>query len=242
MNLNNKLDTLRHAISLNETDNALSHLMTELDCGNFSYNYYPINFTDVSARHHVLCTTQSQPWQDHYNRQHYEQIDPILNSMRKSHLPIGWKLENELSRHGKNQKKLFSEAIDFGLRGGFAIPIHAPRGEFANLVVQDIVVLNLIDSHPDLEHELQLIAYHYHARVNHFIEVEHANKLRDPLTLREIECLRLTAQHKTAKEIAQVLKITPRTVGFHIENTLKKLQASNKYQAVTQATQAGLLR
>ena len=102
-------------------------------------------------------------------------------------------------------------------------------------------VFKLMQRHTDIQHTLQLLAYHYQARVDFFLQKENAFTIRNPLTLREIECLQLTAQHKTAKEIARLLHISPRTVGFHLENTFKKLNVANKYQAVTKAIQCGFL-
>ncbi len=242
MKLIKEINALHELETLSAADSALSQIMANLDCGKFSYNYYPTDFQQTGKASHILCTEQVQGWQEHYSAHHYDQIDPIFNRMRKSHLPLSWKLEDEISHYDKNQKQFFSDAIEFGFRGGFAVPIHAPQGEFANLVVQDVAILKRIKQDSEIEHALQLVAYRYHAQVNHLIEKENARNIHKKLTLRETECLRLTAQHKTAKEIARILKITARTVGFHIENAIHKLGVENKYQAVSRATQCGFLR
>jgi len=59
------------------------------------------------------------------------------------------------------------------------------------------------------------------------------------LTDRELEVLRLAAQGKTNKEIAQKLGIRPRTVAFHVEKLLTKLGSSNRAEAVAKAIQCG---
>lgn len=61
------------------------------------------------------------------------------------------------------------------------------------------------------------------------------------LTEREVDILRWTADGKTAADIAQILKISPRTVNFHISNVLTKLGSANKTAAVVQAAVMGLL-
>lgn len=48
------------------------------------------------------------------------------------------------------------------------------------------------------------------------------------LTQRELECLELTAQDLTAKEVGRILKISHRTVEQHIENMKSKLKCRNK--------------
>jgi DNA-binding NarL/FixJ family response regulator len=55
------------------------------------------------------------------------------------------------------------------------------------------------------------------------------------LSKREIEILRLMAEGKQNKEIAQVLCISPQTVKNHISNILTKLQIENRIQAAVYA-------
>jgi len=58
---------------------------------------------------------------------------------------------------------------------------------------------------------------------------------------REIEVLKLLAAGKTNAQIAKELVISQNTVKTHIKNTLKKLGASNRTEAVTVAMKNGLL-
>jgi DNA-binding NarL/FixJ family response regulator len=55
------------------------------------------------------------------------------------------------------------------------------------------------------------------------------------LSNREIEILRLMAEGKENKEIAQDLYISPQTVKNHISNILRKLQIENRIQAAVYA-------
>jgi len=61
------------------------------------------------------------------------------------------------------------------------------------------------------------------------------------LTPRERECLRWSADGKTAWEIGQILSIAERTVVFHVNNVIQKLSASNKTQAIVRAITLNLL-
>lgn len=61
------------------------------------------------------------------------------------------------------------------------------------------------------------------------------------LTTRELEILKLLRQGLTNKEIAYQLRIAERTVRFHVENLLEKLQARNRPEAVANAIQKGWL-
>ncbi|NTW02958.1 MAG: response regulator transcription factor [Oscillochloris sp.] len=62
------------------------------------------------------------------------------------------------------------------------------------------------------------------------------------LTLREMEVLRLVAQGKTNRVIAEDLKITSGTVKLHVEHIIGKLEVSDRTQAAVRAIQLGLLR
>ncbi len=63
----------------------------------------------------------------------------------------------------------------------------------------------------------------------------------EPLTVREIEILELLAQRLSAKEIAQHLFISDRTVKRHAANIYQKLGVNGRQQAVVAAKALGLL-
>jgi DNA-binding CsgD family transcriptional regulator len=61
------------------------------------------------------------------------------------------------------------------------------------------------------------------------------------LSKRELNCLQVAAEGKTAREISEQLAVVTRTVNFHINNAMSKLGASNKTHAVVLAMRMGLL-
>jgi DNA-binding NarL/FixJ family response regulator len=67
------------------------------------------------------------------------------------------------------------------------------------------------------------------------------HQIGNDVTGREIEVLRLLAQGKTNAQIAADLVISQNTVKTHIKNTMKKLGASNRAEAVNIAIQKGIL-
>ncbi len=62
------------------------------------------------------------------------------------------------------------------------------------------------------------------------------------LTQREQQVLELVANGYSAKEVAHLIGIAPRTVERHIENVRLKMRARNRAHMVTQAIMAGLLK
>jgi HD-GYP domain-containing protein (c-di-GMP phosphodiesterase class II) len=61
------------------------------------------------------------------------------------------------------------------------------------------------------------------------------------LTSREVEVLRLLARGLSNKQIAELLVITPKTVGSHVEHIYRKIDAANRAQASLFAMRHGLM-
>jgi DNA-binding NarL/FixJ family response regulator len=59
---------------------------------------------------------------------------------------------------------------------------------------------------------------------------------------REIEALTLVARGKTSAEIARKLRLSKRTVDFHIDNARIKLRAATRTEAVVKAAHDGLIK
>ncbi|MBV9412982.1 MAG: response regulator transcription factor [Acidimicrobiia bacterium] len=68
------------------------------------------------------------------------------------------------------------------------------------------------------------------------------NNGKVPLSDRELDVLRLLSQGMTNKDVAAALFISRATVKSHIENILRKLQASDRAAAVAEGFRRGLLR
>ena len=66
------------------------------------------------------------------------------------------------------------------------------------------------------------------------IQKQYAERaLREPLTAREVEVLRLLAKGLTNREIGSVINISESTVKNHVNNLLGKLDVSDRTEAVT---------
>lgn len=61
------------------------------------------------------------------------------------------------------------------------------------------------------------------------------------LTDRELEVLQHVAAGARNREIAQQLRVSIKTVEFHLSNILGKLSARSRTEAVVRASQMGLL-
>jgi two-component system nitrate/nitrite response regulator NarL len=65
--------------------------------------------------------------------------------------------------------------------------------------------------------------------------------LREPLTARELQVLRLLAEGLTNQQVARRLAISEHTAKFHVAALLGKLDAQSRTEAVTRGYQLGLV-
>ncbi len=64
---------------------------------------------------------------------------------------------------------------------------------------------------------------------------------RNPLSPRELECLKLAFQGMTARASGEVLLCSERTINFHLANAMSKLKVDSKLAAVQRACWFGLI-
>ncbi|NML85142.1 helix-turn-helix transcriptional regulator [Polaromonas sp.] len=66
-------------------------------------------------------------------------------------------------------------------------------------------------------------------------------EVRNPLSPRELECLKLAFQGLTARASGEVLLCSERTINFHLANAMSKLKVDSKLAAVQRACWLGLI-
>jgi len=79
------------------------------------------------------------------------------------------------------------------------------------------------------------------ARLSRAAPTRGSVELETPLSMRELEVLRLVAAGASNKEIASTLVIAEGTVKNHLTSILSKLQARDRMQAVIHAKQLGII-
>ena len=120
----------------------------------------------------------------------------------------------------------FTDGVIFPLKGRFnRISLLAIAGDSAVLSQSQIRMLSYLSQH------------FYHRACALTSDAQDDNSFSDPgvLTNRERECLTWVGLGKTDWEIGKILSISKRTVRYHIENAVNKLEASSRLQAVIMA-------
>ena len=179
-----------------------------------------------------LISTYPSAWTDHYLRNHYERLDPVIHQATRNVEPFEWGFEVDTIVTSERQRELFEEAAQFGIRRGYTIPIHDARGPIA------AVTFATDDRQQGFERRvkehsrvLQLMAMYFHAKARRAISAP--CMIGDiPLSRREFECLEWAAQGKSAWDIGRILHISRHTAAFHLEIAKMKLGVRTIVQAV----------
>jgi len=142
-----------------------------------------------------LISNYPVSWTDHYLREHYERVDPVIVEALKATEPFEWGQEFTVKGLSKPQRALLDEAVQFGIRCGFTVPVHDSRGPVAAVTVA-AVTFAADERRPTFQRcieqnrsVLQLMAVYFHAHARRRLSI---NRVIDGVVLsppRELECL-----------------------------------------------------
>jgi LuxR family transcriptional regulator, quorum-sensing system regulator SolR len=197
-----------------------------------------INAPSLKSQHYLLNGFPRE-WIERYLAAGYFKVDPVVRHAQSTSLPAIW--TEEMFRAGK-AAEFWEEARAFGLNYGLSFPVHEQPGVTGIFSLAREKPLDM----PELDmaaligraHMFASMLHHAVSRIDlpKLLPTQNIN-----LTARERECLRWSADGKTAWEIGQILNIAERTVVFHVNNVTQKLGASNKTQAIVRAVALRLL-
>ncbi|WP_431319990.1 LuxR C-terminal-related transcriptional regulator [Rhizobium sp. YTU87027] len=160
---------------------------------------------------------------------------PMLSmGMGDSALPRSWSLsDNSCAYTFPNELNKLQH--EFGIPTGVALPAYTRNGErILFWLAGDRPVLGQTELN-----ELAMVTLHlldaYH-RTKQSKVTEHT-----PLSAREREVVRWTAQGKTSIEIGQILSLSDHTVNAYMTSAIKKLDCVNRTQLVAKAIRMKLI-
>ncbi|MFE8071754.1 autoinducer binding domain-containing protein [Marinobacteraceae bacterium S3BR75-40.1] len=184
----------------------------------------------------IMLNNYPDAWRERYADRNYLAIDPTIHHCLFSNRPIVWQ-ESVFAP----ARELWEEARANGLRYGWAQSSRDAQGMAGMLTLARADDKLTASELFHLEPQLSWLTQVAHTAMSQCLASELVPESTARLSARETEVLRWTALGKTASEVSEILSISERTVNFHINNVLFKLDATNKTAASVKAAMLGLL-
>ncbi|MBU2531969.1 MAG: LuxR C-terminal-related transcriptional regulator [Alphaproteobacteria bacterium] len=227
-----------------------------------NYGFASFNFIDVGTPHvrePFYLGTCNELFVDTYAGNEFVKVDPCVSKVRRTNLPFVWAdvMTNDHRRGPKSgTRRLMDAATDFGFSEGLVIPCHFRDALGRNRSASSVFYWS--DPVQRFQFLLREHRRDLHLLMIYFVqtcleirdrEIQRQNNDKRPtplaqsieLTDRERDVLAWAAQGKTTAEIASILGLSGDTVDVHFRNNIRKLQASNRTQAVAKALVHGLI-
>lgn len=196
----------------------------------------PIETDDLLARVLIQSTLPSEFVRE-FDQQRFLPRCPSTPALFATLLPQAWTLDTFEADCGIPLPRDIARLMrDFGLATTAAMPLHSLEG--------DRFLLRFDGRREAVEqgelNELAMIALH---AFDVFEKLRRSERfaLPSPLSTRELEVVRWTAQGKTSVEIGRILSLSDHTINAHMTNAIKKLDCVNRTQLVAKAIRLGLI-
>lgn len=145
-------------------------------------------------------------------------------------VPFQWSLDIVDSASMEDVSKHVVDLFqDFELLNGLIIPVHGPDknvgfvafGGMERILEQDDIAVLQFAS-------IELFDLHFKAR-------QSTRELQGRLTPREVKILQLMVDGHSMEDIAEIMELSPMTIGIYAGSAKSKLNSSTKVQAIAQA-------
>jgi LuxR family transcriptional regulator, quorum-sensing system regulator SolR len=191
----------------------------------------------VTQPRYLYFSNTPRPWHERYLSECLWNADPIFAQAQCTSLPLVW-TDGLLDQ----APEFAAAAREHGLLFGWSqlcIDALGARGVFSFMRSQgELTDAELNDKSESMAWTAQVM----HAQMMRLDRAHFpVQQPAEPLSYREREVLRWTADGKTSAEVADILDITERTVNFHINRCIEKLKVNNKLAATVRAAMLGLL-
>lgn len=226
---------LAHDISRATTTEGLQR-SCKAATASLGYDFYLFGGYYPATEGIVMSSSFPADWRERYDANGYISCDPTVRHCWQESRPVVWhNLEYSEGAVGEMERKVMAEAVDFGLCSGISVPVHGSGAEGSMLSLASR------EKHADCGHHdeagLLIVVHAMHESMKIIITRNGENIVpaMDSLSVREIECLSWTARGKTSWAISRILDLSENTVVFHLRNAIRKLEVTNRSQAVAKA-------
>lgn len=235
--LTDAYDALEHARTTEDVRAQMEKFSRQMGFGSFAYAL-TIKVPSLKPQRYLI-NGYPQRWLDLYLARDYFGIDPLVRHAQCSTLPAVW---GERSLHDSSATEFWEEAWGFGLKSGLSFVMCERSGATGIFsLARDSTIDQSGQELAALIGRGQMFASLVHHAACRLEVPKLLPQANTALTARERECLKWSADGKTAWELGQILGISARTAVFHLNNAMQKLGATNKTQAIVRAVALRLI-
>lgn len=238
------LEFLNGILSCKKEDEFKSHVLSLNRLISFEYSVcargsFGQTFTTKSQTYDVKNIFYPEHYLERYILNGYHLIDPMLAELLKTNQLQNWSDVND--RLYKGQKNIvYQEAEESGLLDGFTYGV--PDLERLNMPVFYFggrYVENNDRTRTILKRTVPFLC----EKLSRILICEKREQARErfQLTPREQEVLKWLKEGKTSLDIGCIFNISERGVNFHVNNIIRKLNATNRSHAVAIAVESQLV-
>lgn len=231
-------DALHHVGKLASLDEIQPFLKSTMSKFELQFcAYHARSLPNAVQPNPLVITTYPDHWLAHYINEGFVYIDPVVIQAERSVVPVDWR---DLDQTPIKVRRMFGEARETGIGAqGLTVCIRGPNQDRALFSVNSSLGdKDWLSVKPELLKEMQVFGHYLHKQV---MALHGPAPSHLPLSRREQECLALTTQGRSIKEIARDLKVSPPAVKAYLDSARHKLDAVNKTQAAAIAIRHGLI-
>ena len=184
----------------------------------------------------ICLNNYPNEWNSLYDQAHFFDVDPVVTHCKRCVLPIVW--EEKVFGAAPN---LWELARSSGVHLGWTQAVHDFQGVFSMLTLGRSKGEVSPEELYEKAGQVLWLCHAMHAVVAQKYAPSPDVIAASTLTAREREVLKWSAMGKTAADIAAILCLSERTIGYHICSCFKKLGVNNKIAAVLCAARSGII-
>ncbi|WP_233598461.1 transcriptional regulator SdiA [Erwinia sp. 198] len=196
------------------------------------YIRHPVPFTRPKI---FVFSNYPERWVRKWQEENFSEIDPIIRYCQVPGTLLLW--NDPVVKEGR---KVFDAAKEFGIRSGFSCSRIARNRVVGILSMASGKSFKKSALCAEKQLKLQFLSDRILDALQR-VKDRSLSVMTMPLSQREREILKWTAEGKTAAEISLILSISTHTVNFHQKNMQRKFNAPNKTQVASYAAAIGLL-
>ena len=239
MNLGDRQTQLDAALAAAETRKDVMGILQDLTAAHgFRYtSIFAVPGTNENYLQPLLLeTTLPAAFIREFDRGEHLQHCTVLLRMRGSILPQSWFLPDNDEDNGKSVALQTVMLLrKYELQAGLSVPMASIDGNrFAIMYTGTRAALSSAEINGITLFSMRIFDAYDRVR-------RKESALPNPLSARELEVLRWTAQGKTSVEIGHILTLSDHTVNAYLTNAIKKLDCVNRTQLVAKALRLKLI-